>query len=267
MRSIFHCGQDKVTYKTILLQEMARYNGSKTLAAYDLIRSNLNDSVTDYQYLRIWLDNLNNMNADIQIVSTYVSEGDFASAQSLLDIIPGLYMLEGEALNDYNDYKSFMEMQMMWKQQGRNIFQLDSTEVATLVDYADNTNGKAAVAAQGILEFAYGYEYCNCLPVGDSSVWKSYGIVPVTQSYESGLFVEAKPNPAKTWVAFDYKLPVYVSEATLQITNIMGKAIVAFTLKTKQGQKVWDTRKIEKGMYIYTIKTGSVSKSGKLIIE
>ncbi|MCD4696837.1 MAG: S8 family serine peptidase, partial [Bacteroidales bacterium] len=77
-----------ITYKTILLQEMARYNAAKTKAAYDLIRSSLNDSVTDYQYLRNWLDNLNNMNTDIQIISTYMEESDFVSAQSLLDMIP-----------------------------------------------------------------------------------------------------------------------------------------------------------------------------------
>ena len=37
-----------ITYKTILQQQMAHYNRNKTRAAYDIIRSNLNDTITDF---------------------------------------------------------------------------------------------------------------------------------------------------------------------------------------------------------------------------
>jgi hypothetical protein len=256
-----------ITYKTILLQEMARYNGLKTQAAYDLIRSSLNDSVTDYQYLRNWLDNLNNMNADIQIVSTYVSEGDFASAQSLLDIISGLYMLEGEALNDYNDYKSFTEMQIMWQQQGRNIFQLDSTEVATLVDYADNTNGKAAVAAQGILEFGYGYNYFNCTNINGTSVYKNsnFNMDDFTRVY--GIEISVKPNPAREWTAFNYQLPDDMSKGVIEITDVYGKLIETIAISGNQGQRIWDTRNTKSGVYFFNLNLEGFSKIGKIVIS
>lgn len=68
-------------------------------------------------------------------------------------------------------------------------------------------------------------------------------------------------------MAFDYELPQYTSEAVLQITDLSGKAITAFKLNDKQGQYVWDIRDIEKGLYIYTLKAGSLTKSGKLVIE
>ena len=141
------------------------------------------------------------------------------------------------------------------------------TDVSALIDFADNNTDKAATVAQGILEFAYGHEYCNCPPVGDSTVWKSSGINPVTQTIESSLFIEATPNPANTWAAFDYMLPPYASEAVLQITDLSGKAIIAFKLNSKQGQYVWDIRDVEKGVYIYTMKAGNASQSGKLIVE
>lgn len=250
-----------------MYQKLVSNNQLKTRAAHDMIRSIMNDTITDLPGLRNWLDNLNNINADMQIVSTYMHEGDYTSAQTLLDLIPGLYTLEGAALNNYNDYKSVTEMQMLWQQQGRDIFELNETEIASLVDYADNSSGKAATIAQGILEFAYGYEYCNCPPVGDSTVWKSSGIEPQTQTIENSLFVGVTPNPANTWVAFDYKLPKYASDAVLEITDLSGKAITAFKLNSKQGQYVWDIRDIEKGLYIYTLKAGSLTKSGKLVIE
>ncbi|MBE9480206.1 MAG: hypothetical protein IMY69_00765 [Bacteroidetes bacterium] len=44
-----------VTYKTLLQQQMSRFNRNKTRAAYDIIRSNLNDTITDFTELRNWL--------------------------------------------------------------------------------------------------------------------------------------------------------------------------------------------------------------------
>ncbi len=46
------------TYKTVLRQQMGHYNQLKTRAAYDIVRSLLNDSVTDNNELRNWLDNI-----------------------------------------------------------------------------------------------------------------------------------------------------------------------------------------------------------------
>lgn len=256
-----------ITYKTILLQEMAKYNAAKTNAAYDLIRSCLNDTISDYVYLRNWLDNLSNINADMQIVSTYLAEGNYTSAQAMLDMIPGLYELEGEKLTEYNDYKSLTEMQINWQKQGWTVFELDSAEVATLIGFAENSNGKASVAAQGILEFAHGYNYCNCLPLNDTSAWKSTPAFSLESIADNSLFIEASPNPASTWVGFEYKLPVYAGEAILQVTDVKGNLITVFTLTNKQGQQVWDIRNIETGVYLYTLKAGGLSKSGKLIVD
>ncbi|RLD61251.1 MAG: hypothetical protein DRJ05_03025 [Bacteroidetes bacterium] len=256
-----------VTYKTILMNEMAKHEATKTQAAYDLIRSTVNDTMMDYQYLRNWLDNLNNQNADMQIVSSYIAEGDYSSAQTMLDMIPGFYALDGDDLDKYNDHKTITEMQMAWQQQGKSIFDLDGAEVATLEDYANIGSGKAARTAQGILNFAHGYDYCECPPVGDTTFWKNSGIDQLAQTVENPLYVQASPNPANTWAAFNYKLPAHIGSAVLQVTDVNGRNIASFTFTAKQGQYVWDIRDVERGVYLYTLKAGSLSKSGKLIIE
>ena len=136
-----------------------------------------------------------------------------------------------------------------------------------LVDYAENGLGKAAVISKGILEFAYGYHYCNCLPVNDSSNMKSSNAFAGTNETDNGLFVKATPNPARTWVTFDYTLPVYMENAVLRISNMKGEIKTTFNIDDRQGQIVWDIRHIEKGVYIYTLTTGSLNKSGKLIVR
>ena len=255
-----------ITYKTILLQDMASYQAGKTQAAYKLIRSCLNDTLTDYTYLRTWLNNLDNLNADRQIVSAYLAEDNYAAAQAMLNLIPATRALQGDALTDYNDYKSMMQMQMAWQQQNRSIYELDSLEVDILVDFAENTNGKAVLMAKGILEYAHDYHYCNCLPVDDAGALKSAVAMPGNE-IDNGLVIKASPNPASSWVAFDYTLPVHANEAVLQISDVHGRSIIAFVITAKQGQQLWDIRDVKKGVYLYTLKTGAISKHGKLIIN
>ena len=51
------------------------------------------------------------------------------------------------------------------------------------------------------------------------------------------------------------------------VTDIQGRFVVSFALTGSQGQQVWDTRQVEKGVYVYTLKAGTVSKQGKLVIQ
>ncbi|RLD40604.1 MAG: hypothetical protein DRI88_13405, partial [Bacteroidetes bacterium] len=68
-------------------------------------------------------------------------------------------------------------------------------------------------------------------------------------------------------VTFDYKLPVYMENAVFRISNMKGEIKTTFNIDDRQGQIVWDIRHIEKGVYIYTLTTGSLNKSGKLIVR
>jgi hypothetical protein len=255
-----------VTYKTILKRQLADFHAKKSKAAQDIIRSILSDSVMNMQLYRNWLDNLGGLGADKQIVASYIQEGDFASAQTLLDLIPSLYGLSGERLEQYNDYKSLTEFQMGIAQQNRDIIELDSLEIDFLVDLAENHNGTAKVVARGILSFGYGYNYCDCLP-SDSSSLKSSAIDFDKPTIETGFGISAKPNPADSWVAFNYKLPAFVDNAIITVTDVDCRKIITFSVSDRQGQQLWDTRNIKSGIYIITIETGNFKISEKLIIR
>jgi hypothetical protein len=145
------------------------------------------------------------------------------------------------------------------------IFDLDSTELALLEYYANNSTGKAGSMARGILEYGYGYHFNCCLPENNPSTLKRTAFN--NSAVGNGLQVSATPNPASTWVAFDYKLPPYAGEAILQVLDIKGNCVTTFTLTSKQGQQVWDVRDIQKGAYLYVLRVGNLRKSGKLIVE
>ena len=254
------------TYKTVLQKEMAHYNRLKTRAAHDMIRSIVNDTIVSLSELRNWLDNLGGKRADEQIISSYIQEGNYTDAQALAGMMPGLYNYSGKELVEHNYYTELLNLRINLGQQGRSFFDLDSAEVINLAYVANNSIGTAGAQARGILESAYGYDFCNCLNVSDSAGYKSSGFSygALNKAFEPE--IEATPNPASDWVAFNYVLPDNTAEGIIKITDVNGRIIEAFTVNGTKGQKVWDTRKTDSGIYFYTFDVNSISKSGKLVI-
>ena len=82
-----------------------------------------------------------------------------------------------------------------------------------------------------------------------------------------GLNITVKPNPARKWAAFNYTLPQEMTAGIITITDATGKTIEILEVKSNQGQKLWDIRSIESGIYFYTLKASGFSKSGKLVIS
>ena len=113
------------TYKTILLNDMEYYYGQNMQAAKSIIHSIISDSIIDQEDYRNWLDNMSCLSADKQIIASYLSENDTTSAIQLLNILHAIYDLEGDELDDYNNYKDLLLIQLTWKSQGKTIFNLD----------------------------------------------------------------------------------------------------------------------------------------------
>lgn len=255
------------TYKTVLQQQMARYNRFKTRAAHDIIRSNLHDSLSNNNELRNWLDNIGGLSSDRQIISTYIQDNNFASAYALANMLPQLYFLTGNKLTEHNYFMEILSLHDTLSRQGRNIFQLDSTEIVALVLIADGSNGLAGTQAKSILEAGYDYHYANCPSIDSTAGYKNRRISMESLNQVYGIYISVKPNPANKWAAFDYTLPESKEVANITIRDVTGKTIEVLYVKGKQGQKLWDTRQIDQGVYIYTLETGDFSKSGKIVIN
>jgi len=82
----------------------------------------------------------------------------------------------------------------------------------------------------------------------------------------SEIKISVAPNPATTWITFEYSLPEKLNSATVIITDNTGRRIETLTLTGKQGQKVLDTRKYASGAYIYQCNQDK-KVSGKFIIK
>jgi subtilisin family serine protease len=267
MIEILRQALEGVTYKTILLDEMARYHAGKTQAAQDLIRDVLFDTAFNPVEYRNRLGNMNNLVADRQIIGSYLSEKDTSGAMTLLNLLPLLYDLEGESLEDYNNYKTLVEMQVSWIAQGKMTHEPDSMEIPVLLAIAENGSSYAGNLARNILEYANVQHYCRCLPLIDTAYVKhAPAPAPEPHMESQGLIISAKPNPGRTYVAFDYELPDEEATGNISISDVTGRAIHQIPVKGKAGQKVWNTSGVTAGMYYYTLKSSGMVKSGKILI-
>ncbi|PKP48384.1 MAG: hypothetical protein CVT92_16170 [Bacteroidetes bacterium HGW-Bacteroidetes-1] len=256
------------TYKTALHQQMAGYKHAYTRAAHDIIRSLLNDTVTDNVELRNWLDNLGGITSDRQIIATYISEDNFTDALTLANMLPQLYKLEGNELTEHNYYMDMLDLHQTLYQESRNTLQLDSTEKASIVFIANNSTGVAGAQAKSILEGVYDEYFDDCPDADGTTGYKSNSIInPDALGKAYGLNISVKPNPAKQWAAFDYTLPGDETEAIITISNSIGNIVEMIQISGSQGQNLWDTRTVKPGVYIYTIKAAGFSQSGKIVIS
>jgi hypothetical protein len=133
----------------------------------------------------------------------------------------------------------------------------DSTYVVAATAQGFNTGDITCGPPQGYLE-----NYIWAFQFTDTTLYTHTTLLPA-----SDLSVTVKPNPAGEWAAFDYTLPNNSATALLTIIDAFGRMIETFTLTGRQGQKLWDTRLLPAGIYFYSLKAGTSSKTDKVIIK
>ncbi len=255
------------TYKTALQEQMSEYKHNYTLAALDIVRSILNDTVANDTLLRNWLDNLGGINYDRQIIASYVNEDNFTDAFTLANMLPQLYDMDSSELTEHNYYIDLLTLYDTLYSQGRNTYQMDSTEKSLVENIAANSNDVAGSDAKSILEAVDDEHYPDCPNVTGTDSYKQGAVInSETLGKIYGLDISLKPNPARQWAAFDYTLPETETTGTITITNANGVVVKTLQVSGHQGQKLVDTRKLPSGMYLYTIKSGGYTKTGKMVI-
>lgn len=254
--------------RSVIESQMAKYKHAYTLAAGDIVRSLLNDTEVNLTELRVWLGNMNDINADHDIISIYMEEGNFTDAMALANMLPSLYGLTGNDLLDHYDYIRLLTLYQTLEQDGRTTFQLTSTEKELVEDVVDNGYGTAAIMAQSIMESVYGINEFTCPQVdfskGDRGTTFSYSNEDLSKAM--GLTCSTNPNPATTWVNVNFTLPNDADRATLIVSNALGIKVAEYEIVGNTGQKVLDLRALANGVYTCTLICGKYQCTNKLVI-
>lgn len=258
------------TARTALLSQMAQYHHDYSIAAGDIVRSCLNDSIHDLTELRTWLANMDDLASDRILVASYMHEGDSIHAFALANMLPELYDLQGDALADHTDYMYLIDLYQTLNREGRNIFRLSDSEIAMVNAIASTGTGTSKTMAEAILmerldENIMSFD-CPTIPESDGGNRGMGGIEASAMNEAMGFTVSVSPNPATTWAMVEYTLPADKSQAMITVTNTLGVTVMSTELNGKQGQKVLDLCGLADGVYMYSVRSGEYINIGKLMV-
>ena len=200
------------TARTALESQMAKTEREYLLAAGDIIRSNLNSEESDNEELRLWLGNMNDMASDRLAVASYIQEGDFVNAIALAETLPNVYGLQGEDLEEHNDYMSLIRLYETLDETGRNTMQLTEEETELVEDIAENGSGASQSMAFSILAENNGTAVtrvtCPTLPTISGASKRGNVNMKQDMATALGMKVSMAPNPATSWTEVEFTLPI-----------------------------------------------------------
>lgn len=258
------------TARTALEAEMAKYSHDFRLAAGDIVRSNLNDSVSNPTELRTWLAAMEDIAADRLIVASYMEERNYTDAFTLANMLPDLYGLEGDGLADHTDYMRLLDLYRTLGTTGRTVFEMTEEETEMVEGIADYGKGTSQAMAEallsGVMDNRISYKSCPDIPTVKEGERSIGNYTSVLANEAVGFNVNVSPSPATTWTTVDYTLPAGATKATMTLNSTMGVKVMEVELYGNQGSKVLDLRGLAAGVYVYSIRCGEYVQPGKLVI-
>lgn len=79
--------------------------------------------------------------------------------------------------------------------------------------------------------------------------------------------VSVYPNPAKDFIVFEYQSP-NSEDVIINISNIKGEIIDSIKLSSNYTKKLWDTRFINTGVYLYSaVNSKGIINTGRIVIS
>ncbi len=255
------------TNDSVYLMQMSHYNMLLSEAAYDIIRSDLNDTIAHDSLFVVWQVNLDTYTTAENMVDYYIQKSDYVTAMNKVDSLPINFTLSTYDSAEYNYYYDFKDMQTTWLDSGRDIFSLTTSEISNLQAIADSSKGTAGAQARGILNFALdtAYFYTNCVAVPDIS--QKSGSYNVGNEISYPVILQVSPNPANHSITFEFSNSLDFEYGYLKIVNSTGKLIDKLPIQEKLGKVDYNVSTLPSGIYYYNFVAGNVLESGKIIVN
>ena len=257
------------TSRTLLEGSLADIGHKMSFTTDLLINNALADSIQQINEARSWMARRGSLTDYYSLAESFLASNDFTTAESYLSQIPTQFNLTDEQYAEYTNFVDYINFRESIAINGKNIMQLEGSELEQLQQIADLYLGKASVMAQNILCFGYQICYDNSNPLEYTHLKFSKPKISASQILnEAYNKVDVIPNPASVYASFIWNIPLLKSTAEIRIFDANAKIITQKTINTKQGQWVWDTRAIKNGVYYYEVLSENQQLSkGKIIIN
>lgn len=259
---------DVKTLRTEMEEQLSAFKTYRD--EYQTYKTEILFSDTIYNYTDIinHLETRGSYSDYLSMAEIAINQDDYAQANLYLDILENnngkLSEEESAEVESYRDYITIRESIFL---DTTSIYNLDSTQIASLETYASSNNYRGAILARNILCFLY--DICiddvsappKMLRVGSNSN-SGKNTTPYIAS------VKVLPNPANSYVSFIWDMKSYDQPAILYIYDQTGKIVMTKKIENTQGQWIWDLKNTPSGVYVYTLKSDQlILFSGKVNVN
>lgn len=268
MIEIIIASWDEVTIRTEL---------EGKLAAFKLMRDELHNKKTELMFEDSYIhhDELTTHLESRGLYSDYLTLAEIAIAQDnynqasiYIDFIENnLGKLPEDQADEIASFRDYLLIIDSLNMVGKNIYNLDSTQISKLVEYAVKDNFRGAILTRNILCMLY--NIClNDVPAPPKKLRVNSFSNNSNKNNPYIASVNVMPNPASTFTSFEWDLKSFDKNATLTIYDQVGKLLLTKEINTNQGQWVWDTKNYGNGVYVYILKSDKlILNSGKVVIN
>lgn len=179
-----------------------------------------------------------------------------SNADNTLANLPTLIDLSAEQLAYYTDYVAFRSLLKTWQNTGKNLYALDSTDIAQLHYYAAKTTGiqnkvLPLLAINGASNYLPPiYNPYNVPTGGYQNKWS--GSQEQTTKLEAASqpnHVLAYPNPTKESLTLSYRFREDLDAVLLSVYDMQGSLVSSQPLTTASGEVVLDVSAYRNGSY------------------
>jgi subtilisin family serine protease len=256
------------TTRRLLEEQMSYYNRLYSKTVYDIIRSDLSDTITHPDNFVNWKETLSRY-ADVEsLIDYYLQTGNTTTAMNKVDSLPYLFSFTSYDSLEYPYYQQLKATQANLIASQRTIFELTDTEIEKLKEIADNSIGIAGAQARGIMGFAVDNSlvYAHCVELTESTIKNAPITNENTDNNNGQLVIGVSPNPAKDFVTFTYALPEKASTGEVIIYNQEAVVMDKIILNNAKGEMKFNTSNLLPGLYFYSVSSQGEVVTGKIVI-
>jgi hypothetical protein len=225
----------------------------------------------DIDTLASWRKQLPELWPRYQNAFAYLGAHRYTDAQAVMSVIPDEFSLADESLDEYNTYQDVMNLLKSVYQDGRDELSLDSTELDSLLLYAEQEHGAASYLAANLRNQNLGIIPLPCDTSygsgtgGEQRIKRNEAPFAGTALHHEGLRVH--PNPARDEVTFDYDFAGKREPLVLAISTAGGRLVYSAQLSSDRGALRWNAHAVSAGVYLYKITAGDkLLRAGKISV-
>ncbi|MBS1568603.1 MAG: T9SS type A sorting domain-containing protein [Bacteroidetes bacterium] len=261
---------DSKTYRFTLERDMASHHQDMTQAAVLwLDRFQSDSSYTPMDSLRMVWRQVRTSAARYAEALTFIEEGRYDSARIVVEMIPVEDpKLKEKQLEEKDRMLQLVDFFRDMAAAGKSAAQLGHDDITRLEGIIDGQYDRPATWAQNLLCF----HYKRCRPPLTGG--EDRPAPRMVRAYTADGTAKAlpalviRPNPANTWVVFEYRILKAVDNAYIRVVGIDGRELPRIPITAPEGQPVYDTRNMAKGAYtVELVNAGKTVETGKLMVE